>query len=162
MYQELKKRIYQYPRLYTDSNKVNKSLLRKNSEFMNSELYDDICNATKFLGDDVSPSMRLYCILNDIIEYPLCAVCDSPVSFKRGKGFNEFCSVKCGSSSKSTSVKRKKTNLQKYGVNNVSQAEIIKEKRIKTYNELYGVDNIFQSDIIKEKITETNLQKYGY
>jgi very-short-patch-repair endonuclease len=55
-------------------------------------------------------------------------------------------------------VKNKKTNLEKYGVENYYNSE----KSKKTFLEKYGVDNPFKSEEIKEKIKITNLEKYGF
>jgi len=41
-------------------------------------------------------------------------------------------------------------------------SENIKEKLKKTNLERYGVENIYQSEKIKEKIKNTNLIRYGY
>lgn len=53
------------------------------------------------------------------------------------------------------------TNLNKYGVDNVSKLEFIKQKKIQTNLDNLGVENPFQSDIIKQKIRKTFLRKYG-
>jgi len=55
----------------------------------------------------------------------------------------------------------KQTNLEKYGVENVSQSDIIKEKKKETNLKNWGVENVFQSEEIKTKLTETLLEKYG-
>lgn len=57
--------------------------------------------------------------------------------------------------------KTKNTNLQKYGVENVSQNPEIREKVKETTQEHYGVDCVFQSSEIKDKIKETNLENLG-
>lgn len=56
---------------------------------------------------------------------------------------------------------RKRTNLLKYGVENISQLEGIKDKKKKTCLENYGVENPAQSKEIFNKIKETCLEKYG-
>ena len=58
--------------------------------------------------------------------------------------------------------KNKKTNIEKYGCENVFQIKEIKEKIVKTNNEKYGVDWITQSDNFKEKSKITNIERYGY
>ena len=74
--------------------------------------------------------------------------------------------------------KYKKTCLDKYGVENVSQIKEVKEKKKETFidnygtnnlseiykdiiYEKYGVENVFQNKEVKEKIKETNLERYG-
>jgi len=54
-------------------------------------------------------------------------------------------------------IKNKKTNLQKYGVENYNNIEKAKETNLKRY----GVDNPFKSEEIREKCKETNLKRYG-
>jgi len=80
--------------------------------------------------------------------------------------------------------KRKRTMLEKYGVENISQLKKIKEKRKNTFLEKYGVENASQIEEVKkkkiqtsqlhydtdyplqnkeiiEKIKKTNIEKYG-
>lgn len=56
--------------------------------------------------------------------------------------------------------KRKQTCLEKYGVENVHQAQSVKEKTKNTCLEIYGVDNPAKSDIVKKKTKETNAQNW--
>lgn len=55
----------------------------------------------------------------------------------------------------------KKTNLEKYGVENVFQNKDIRNKIEETNIKKYGFKNPFQSEEIKNKIKSTNLKKYG-
>ena len=55
----------------------------------------------------------------------------------------------------------KKNNLEKYGVENVSQLQEIKERKKETCLKNYGVEFPAQSLEIQEKTKETNLEKYG-
>ena len=57
--------------------------------------------------------------------------------------------------------KSKKTNLERYGCENVSSSQIIKDKKKDTNFKNWGVDNVFQSEIIKETLKKTLLNKYG-
>jgi very-short-patch-repair endonuclease len=71
---------------------------------------------------------------------------------KNIKKYNLYtCSNKC------SSIKNKKTNLEKYGSENYSN----REKYKKTCLEKYGVENSFQILDTKEKIKKTNIKKYG-
>ena len=56
---------------------------------------------------------------------------------------------------------RKRTTMQKYGVENISQLKEIKEKKKQTCLKHYGVDNPAKSDIVYDKIHETSLDRYG-
>lgn len=53
------------------------------------------------------------------------------------------------------------TNLQRYGVKNISQLNDIKDKKKETTKKNFGVENPLQSIEIKDKIKETNKEKYG-
>jgi len=59
------------------------------------------------------------------------------------------------------SCKRKSTNLEKYGVENVFQCERIKDRIKDTNLERYGFEYVTKSDEIKNKIKDTNLERYG-
>jgi len=58
-------------------------------------------------------------------------------------------------------IKNKKTNIEKYGVENVFQSNEIKDRIVKTNNEKYGVDYPQQSSEIVKKTKLTNIEKYG-
>ena len=57
--------------------------------------------------------------------------------------------------------KRKQTNLDRYGVENLMLLNSVKEKIKQTCLQKYGVENQFQNEQIKDKIKKTNLKKYG-
>jgi len=63
--------------------------------------------------------------------------------------------------SRFTKDEKKKTSLEKYGVENPSQAESIKKKKEKKAIKVYGCKNVFQSEEIKNKSRKTCLEKYG-
>ena len=60
-----------------------------------------------------------------------------------------------------TLEKRKRTLLEKYGVENAAQFEDLKLKREKTCLEKYGCKHALQNKKVREKISQTNLEKYG-
>ena len=55
----------------------------------------------------------------------------------------------------------KKSNVKRYGVDNISKLKSVKEKKVLTCLNNYGVENPLQSKEIKEKIRNTNIEKYG-
>lgn len=57
--------------------------------------------------------------------------------------------------------KKKKTCLEKYGVEHPLQSEEVKEKSRKTCIEKYGVEYSLQSQEVRDKGKETSLLKYG-
>ena len=62
---------------------------------------------------------------------------------------------------RSRQEKSRQTCIEKYGVENPSQSNIIKEKKRKTNQKNWGVDNVFQSENIQQKSKQTLLEKYG-
>jgi len=63
--------------------------------------------------------------------------------------------------SKSHQERVKKTNMDRYGVENVFQSEEIKEKIKQTSIEKYGVEHPLKSDTIKQAVRNTLLDRYG-
>ena len=57
--------------------------------------------------------------------------------------------------------KSKKTNLEKYGCENVSGSQLIKDRKKETNLKNWGVENVFQNEEIKNKLKKTCLEKYG-
>ena len=56
----------------------------------------------------------------------------------------------------------KKTSLEKYGTEyHTMKNSTIRQKIFDGVKEKYGVDNVFQADAVKEKIKETCLERYG-
>lgn len=56
----------------------------------------------------------------------------------------------------------KKTNVEKYGVENVFQDGNVKEKIKQVVLKKYGVNHISQAKEIKDKIKQTNVKKFGF
>jgi hypothetical protein len=65
------------------------------------------------------------------------------------------CSNKC------SYEKNKKTNLEKYGVENPKQSVKVKEKSKNNSIIKWGVEHYKKSNISKEKVKQNNLEKYG-
>lgn len=77
---------------------------------------------------------------------------------------SKVCSLECAgqlAQSKSAKDKRAKTNIEKYGSENVFASEHIKNKIKKQNLKKYGVENPTQNPDIKEKIRQTNIERYG-
>ena len=55
----------------------------------------------------------------------------------------------------------KKTCLERFGYENVSQAAKVKKKKERSAIKKYGFKNVFQAPEIKEKLKATMLEKYG-
>ena len=57
--------------------------------------------------------------------------------------------------------KRKKTMIEKYGVEYATQNEELREKTKQTIKEKYGVSNVSEVPAFQEKRRQTNLDRYG-
>lgn len=92
------------------------------------------CNTTENLVEGLRLGKKFY--------YPVCTDCF--YLYKQDK-----------------TLKRKKTTLKKYGVENIAQSEDIKNKIKNTSIAHFGFSNASQSSVIKEKIEKTNIERYG-
>jgi hypothetical protein len=114
------------------------------------------------------------------MEQHLC-YCGNPTRFnKKTKKWGKYCSPRCISNSPEVIEKRKKTNLEKYGVENPAKSILsinkmkstisnktseekkeINLRRQSTVKERYGVENIMQLDSTKESLKNTVFTLYG-
>jgi hypothetical protein len=154
--------------------------IRKEKEgWVKCEVCDTYHKSNKFLEWHVKKIHNLTCkeyyyeYVMGLKEEPTCAVCNSELYFKNIKdGFTTFCSSKCREvyfhkhpeliAEKTKS--RKKTCLEKYGVECISQLPDIKQKIQKTMKntmqEKYGVDNPMQLPEFYDKAKKTMMEKY--
>lgn len=152
------------------SNRIKENFLKNRF----GEFYNFIIN--EFKGESFLE--RLYVFKNGEPQKCYCGKSTKFISFS--KGYLEYCSIVCSSNSPKTREKYKKTCLENYGVDNVSNVSVIKNKKEKTFYSRYGkstylqtqeakdkifnklgVDNPFKSDKIQSEIRESNLRKYG-
>ncbi len=140
---------------------------------------NEILEITSFLDHTIAKLQhRIFCIINNINEHPKCIVCGKNVKYhdKYGGYFKETCCKLCGSKNPKRTEKTKQTNLEKYGVENVSQNDKIKkkisdiqlnmskekklDKLIKTKEtKLKNYDN--ENFTNREKAKQTNLERHG-
>lgn len=97
---------------------------------------------------------------------PNTCACGTPTGFiSFPKGYREYCSTDCASTSASVKAKRavkiKQTCLIKYGVDNVMKTAKVKQKIADTMISRYGVPNFSQSGLHQEMVRETSMLKYG-
>ena len=143
-------------------------------------LIDNFCEEI-----DVPFNQKVWHWVNNFTGYYYC-MCGERTSFNRNwlDGYKKYCSPKCSQSNNSTKEKRRRTNIERYGVDNVAKLDKIKDKmeetNLKRYGkkssfqndevrnkykrvieERYGVEHIFQSESVKEKIVKTNNERYG-
>ena len=123
-------------------------------QYMNEEV------KTYLTEHDVTSRCLCITYTNSLEQFPRCLYCNKPLnSIHHNK---KYCDSLCAKNDKKRSIeKRKKTCLEKYGVDNPSKNKEVKEKIKNTNVERYGVTSPAQSKEIKEKIEKTNLIKYG-
>jgi len=111
--------------------------------------------------DELSFREKIFCILNDLKERPICQICKKNKVKWIGKlkTYGIGCCIKCISNHPTTIEKRKNTNLDKYGHTNFLASENGKEK-IKNINmEKYGFEVACKNKDISKKISETKINK---
>ncbi len=113
---------------------------------------------------------KLWLYSNNQSERPRCPSCGTELRFLSfSKGYQVFCCMKCRCNSpeyiakksgprkngKSIIEKTRKTNLERYGVENVFQAAHIKDKIKKSLKEKYGVEHPLQNTELLNKSKDT-------
>lgn len=107
-------------------------------------------------------SERLYWYFHNLKEHPKCPVCGKNVSYINfSKGYHTYCSVSCGRKSQESNERRKNTCLQKYGVENPAQSQIVKSKIEKTMMMKYGVKHALQNKDFLKKSQDTCEKHFG-
>lgn len=115
---------------------------------------------TPFLPEDATLQQRAWHIINNQNSVPTCPMCNNNLKFQKSGNYSKYCSQKCVANSPETTAKKLKTNIKKYGSEEAyREASAKKLKNISM--EKYGVENLFQSQIVKEKSKETMQKKYG-
>ncbi len=138
-------------------------------------------NICSKIGDNILLPIDKLWLKSSILIHVKCDMCNNKKMLRYSDyniNYDKYkiycCSNKCAI------IKNKKTNLVKYGVENVFQSEEIKnkskntckekygdpnyknfEKSKKTCKEKYGVEYSLQNNSIREKIEKTNMEKYG-
>jgi hypothetical protein len=109
-------------------------------------------------------STIIYWILNDIDDFPKCKSCGKPIGINRNvrftKGYPLYCR-RCALHSAESNEKRKRTCIEKYGVDNPFKSKEIISKIHDTNIEKYGTACPAQSKENREKTKKKNLEKYG-
>ena len=185
--------------IVTTKLKEGKHLSKISPHLMKGEVKKQVVNYTSFLTNEcrikgIRDVDRLWCTLNNINfpdKVPVCNYCKKNRCrfMKDGKlGFSKVCSCECGiklrhtkksdpETLKKAAIKRKETFRKKYGVDHVSQLDLVKEKKKetalknygslksayydtakKTIQEKYSTDNVSKLDWIKEKKIKTCIE----
>ena len=149
--------------LYLNSGVDKSGYLKKEIGFGKKfpELYQE------FLKVDFSEELkespfkqRLWHFLKDDYTIPTCKVCGNKINFIDFRnGYNNHCSISCSMKDENVQNKRKKTCLEKYGVEHYNKTEESKEKIKNTCLEKYGVENYTKTDECKnlQNIIENRL-----
>lgn len=98
-------------------------------------------------------------------HYRDCVVCGTKFKISNNHKPAVTCSKKCAMGVADIEVRTKKTretNLERYGVENVSQLDAVKKKKVETLLVNYGVTNPSLSDEIKKKRVDTFVDRFGY
>ena len=111
------------------------------------------------LPDELTLLEKFYWHRHSLTAYPKsCLECSQPVKLFHGfsKGYSgEFCSRKCALGSAEVKARKAVTTKKKYGVENVSQLDIVKQKVRTTVIRKYGA---FYNPQVRD---QTNLTLYG-
>ncbi len=165
----------------------NKSGLKTREDYIEKKYNDIFLKINYFIGKNflnknLQFKEKIYLFINNIIEHPKCGNCGKELKFKKSlkEGYGSYCSIKCNNQSKEQREKINKTFNEKFGGHPMNSNKV-KDKVKKTNLEKYGVDNIFKdSDYIikktkeklgvtnpnklnsvKEKKRNTNIERYG-
>lgn len=119
---------------------------------------------------------QVWHFINKYSDVPKCAECGEELKFKRSlkEGYGKYCSLSCTNKNKEhiqksketwmskidkTHEKIKKTNTERYGVENTYQnLDLVKNGFMKNH----GVDHVSKVKGVKDKRKNTNIKKYGY
>ena len=152
-----------------------KKFMKKNPEYMDSlRNYPKLKSLFENFGEPEDNILMLF-FLFDIYKFPKCTNCskeiiilkESDIKYRSHdkEKLNSYLKNKitcCDSCRyKKSSKNRRKTLLEKYGVEFFSQIPEAKEKRKKTLLERYGAECLSQIPAIKEKKKQTMLERYG-
>lgn len=150
-----------------------------------NDIYRDIIEYTINISDLRFP-YKIWHWINDEPNYINCK-CGKRVSENMNwrDGYKKWCSNKCSSNSNEVKEKKKKTNMEKWGVDHFSKTKEYSEKVKKTtlkrwgvdnfskteeyliksketYQRKWGVDNFTKTEEWKEKTKKTNMEKWGF
>ncbi len=138
-------------------NRLRESYFNKNYPSLSEEIIS-FCEGIKHLPFN----QKLWHWVNDYPTLYSCKCGNSTTFNKNWKdGYRKYCCAKCSATDLTTKEKRKTTNLDRYGVENVAMSEKIKIKQMETNLKKYGTKSSAQNEEVKKKHTDTILEKYG-
>jgi len=151
----IKKHLQSIQNLHNSKGNINSNIRKM--------LPDDIIKIASQLYPHYSLINIINCVLNDIVDQPVCEICSKPVLYFR-KNENRFaptCSVACSRKTTTSKEKRKATCREKYGVDNPIQTDVIKNKRYATNFEKFGDIHPTKNLKVKEKISNSVKSAYN-
>jgi hypothetical protein len=144
--------------LQDNGNRLRESFFNKN----HPDILEEILSFCSINLSHLSFNQKLWHWVNDFQQEYLCK-CGNKTTFNKNwkDGWRKYCSAKCSATESTTKEKRKKTNLEKWGVDNVAKAEQVKNKQAETNLERYGTKSSAQNEEVKKKYNQTISEKYG-
>jgi hypothetical protein len=136
--------------------RLRESYLSRNNPGLLSEIND-------FLdGNDMSFPQKVWHWVNNQKIRPLCT-CGNQTTFNKNwlDGYRPFCSSACSLRSDNTKNKRKTTNIERYGVDNVAKNKEVKTKTKMTNLEKYGFESTFKNIEVREKHKKSLMDRLG-
>lgn len=133
----------------------------------NQHIVQTILNFTSKLLSDRSISERLYWILHDLHDFPICQnpncinncvkLCD--IKYFKGfvKGYQKHCCNRCAQFNPETTQTKRDTTQLRHGDPNYRNLEKAKQ----TFIQNYGVDNPMKSNSFKSNLAKKNLDRFG-
>lgn len=152
----LKSRLLSNAKLFDKNGKVNPNLKKM--------LTSEEITAINQLVPRSSLAESVYCLINDMVDLPLCAQCaTNQVGFfyNAKKGYSKFCSLQCSRQHDECKQKRIQTNLEKYGYPNPKQNPDVIEKTKSNNLQKYGVTNPNFLIEVQQKISNTLTKTYS-
>lgn len=158
----------------------NTRIYNINSDEINQELdklYPELNNGTDKTSIRKARKAKATLVYCDIESPPVCG-CGSQLEHYKSRdqspfgSFREFCSISCMTKDKSVNLKRKKTNIERFGVDSFAKIQVFekkteevkkiaKEKALITYQNKYGVDHFSKTQEYLDKRESTVMEKYG-
>ena len=128
--------------------------------FKNKRYYEMIIGSKLSIGDTIIVSIKDIPNGSSIIVTGICDFCfsEKKISIKNYNRQTNNKKIKFACSKSCVILKTKETNINKYGIDNVSKIQDVKERISRKKYELYGNVNFNN----REKCKNTNLNKYGY
>lgn len=140
---------------------LNNSTLARRLRFSsNRYLLDELIYHTPHISSE-SVNQRIYHIINDLTDIPVCPHCPDKRSWNKDKiKYNNTCgNSRCVRSA--GSIAYIATMQHNYGVSNIFSSELFKEK-LKAHNQaMHGVDHFVQSTEFHTKYVNHMQQVYG-